>query len=89
MSNEDLNEVDIEYLQKELKNFDLSKLILIKNPDNEIIIGYNIEGKLNTIIYDSTESDKLIIHNHYDILCHKLQNQLNENYPETFNRSRY
>jgi len=73
MSNEETNEV-VQTSPNELKNLDLSNLILIKNADDEILIGYNVDGKHNTIISNSAESEKLLVHHNYGTLIHNMQN---------------
>ena len=64
----------------ELKNIDLSNLVLINNIDGEVMIGYNIEGKQNTVISNSLESEKILVHHHYGTI---IQNRLNNPYRET------
>ena len=81
MSNEETNEV-APVTQGELKNLDISNLILIKNVDDEILLGYNIEGKHNTAISNSLESEKLLVHHNYGTL---IQNrQIQANFPQGF-----
>ena len=78
MSNEENNEAG-EFNKNELKNLDLSNLILIKNVDEEILLGYNFEGKHNTMISNSAESEKMLVHHHYGTIIHNMQTQMNEN----------
>ena len=61
----------------DLRSLDLSNLILIKNADDEILIGYNLEGKHSTNISNSAESEKLLLHHHYGTIIQN--NQQNEN----------
>lgn len=73
MSNDENNEVCLWPEKPELKNIDLSNLILIKNVDDEILIGYNAEGKHNTMISNSSESEKLLVHHHYGTIIQNIQ----------------
>ena len=88
MSNEEVNEVVQN--KNDLRNIDLSNLIIIKNVDDEILIGYNIEGKCNTIISNSDESEKLLQHHNYGTIINHIQNQQPDNLqPLIYDPQRY
>lgn len=57
-----------------LQDLDLSHLILIKNPNNEVAIGYCPESKFREDPLNTTGNEKQIIHQHYGTIHYPIDN---------------